>query len=145
MTTASRQGTRPTAVTVSFVLCLLTVMAKLIGGLAFLVGWAKGANAAAVFASIAGFTAHAPKDLAWVSGLVVIAFAIAVLIVSVQMARGRNWARIVLALVALAEVCAAFTVGGWAVWTECAVVVLATILAFQARSNPWFERAVRRA
>jgi len=67
--------------------------------------------------------------------------AVVELIIVFQMRNGKNWARIVLLVLAILQVISAFTSNGsWTRWIGLVAVVIATILMFLPQSNPWFRR-----
>lgn len=117
---------RPTTVTVSFVLWLITVLVGLIGGIVglFSSGQVQSNMGGAVVAG----------------GVIGIVIALVELFIVFRMRDGRNWARIVLLVLAILQVLgvvASFTVLGT---IGLIAVIIATVLMFLPSSNGYFRR-----
>ncbi|MFJ2979315.1 hypothetical protein ACIPEP_10690 [Curtobacterium sp. NPDC087082] len=133
MSGTTRSG-RPTTVTVSFIIWLIVVLANIISGIVVLVaggGGAAAANAVGTGPVVAG---------------AIISFIIAIveLIIVFKMRDGRNWARIVLLVLAILQV---LNVGVGAAsgsnafgWIGGIAVIVATILMFVGGANAYFRR-----
>jgi len=133
MSGTTRSG-RPTTVTVSFVIWLIVVLANIISGIIVLVAGGGGAAAADAVGTgpvVAG---------------AIISFIIAIveLIIVFKMRDGRNWARIVLLVLAILQV---LNVGVGAAsganafgWIGGIAVIVATILMFVGGANGYFRR-----
>lgn len=131
---------RPSTVTASFYLWLITVLIGLIGGVILLVV-AGSATAAGATDTSAGL----PTSALIVAAVIAIVLSIVQLIIVFQMRAGKNWARIVLLILAILQVVSALTTGGgsanWSTWVGLVAVVIATVLMFLPASNPYFRRS----
>ncbi|WIB60150.1 hypothetical protein DEJ13_17185 [Curtobacterium sp. MCLR17_007] len=126
----SASSGRPTAVTVSFFLWLITVLLGLIGGVV------------ALFSSSASTQVQAQNmgGIAVAGGIIGIVIALVQLFIVFRMRDGRNWARIVLLVLAILQVLfgvASFTILGT---IGLIAVIIATVLMFLPASNGYFRR-----
>jgi peptidoglycan/LPS O-acetylase OafA/YrhL len=125
---------RPTSVTVSFVIWLIVVLANIIQGIISLVS-GGGSSAAAQDVGTAPLIGGA-----------IFAFILAVieLIIVFKMRDGRNWARIVLLVLAILQVIGvgvgAASGGNAFGWIGGIAVIVATILMFVGGANGYFRR-----
>ncbi|OIH95518.1 hypothetical protein [Curtobacterium sp. MCBA15_001] len=128
MSTSSRSG-RPTTVTVSYVLWLVTVLLGLISGVIALFS-GGGANAQAQ--NVGG--------LVIASAVVAIIIALVQLFIVFKMRDGRNWARIVLLVLAILQV--VFGIASFSIFGTIGLiaVIIATVLMFLPSSNGYFRR-----
>ncbi|WP_439693827.1 hypothetical protein ACRQ4B_06255 [Curtobacterium sp. SP.BCo] len=130
---ASSTG-RPTTVTVSFVIWLVVVLANIIQGIISLVS-GGGSSAAAQSVGTAPLVAGA-----------IFAFILAVieLIIVFKMRDGRNWARIVLTVLAVLQLIGvgvgAASGGNAFGWIGAVAVLVATILMYVGGANGYFRR-----
>lgn len=124
---------RPTSVTVSFVIWLVVVLANIIQGIISLV-------------SGGGSSAAQSVGTAPLVGGAIFAFILAVieLIIVFKMRDGRNWARIVLLVLAILQVIGvgvgAASGGNAFGWIGGIAVIVATILMFVGGANGYFRR-----
>ncbi|SOC88693.1 hypothetical protein SAMN05660766_2402 [Curtobacterium sp. 314Chir4.1] len=129
---ASTTG-RPTSVTVSFVIWLVVVLANILQGIISLV-------------SGGGSSAAESVGTAPLVGGAIFAFILAVieLIIVFKMRDGRNWARIVLLVLAILQVIGvgvgAASGGNAFGWIGGVAVIIATILMFVGGANGYFRR-----
>ncbi|MGN6408225.1 MAG: hypothetical protein ACTHMH_07735 [Curtobacterium sp.] len=132
MSGTTRSG-RPTTVTVSFVIWLVVVLANIIQGI---IGLVSGGGSAA-----AQGVGTAP-----LIGGAIFAFILAIieLIIVFKMRDGRNWARIVLLVLAILQVIGvgvgAASGGNAFGWIGAVAVIVATILMFVGGANGYFRR-----
>ncbi|PXA72046.1 hypothetical protein [Cryobacterium arcticum] len=136
--TSTVSTARPATVTASFYLWLITVLFGLIG--AVLLFTLSGSAEVAGATQVPEGTGTAVFVTAAVIAIVV---AVVQLIIVFQMNAGKNWARIVLLVLALLQVVGVVTGGGtasWASWLSLAATVVATVLMFLPSSNPYFGR-----
>jgi peptidoglycan/LPS O-acetylase OafA/YrhL len=130
---ASSTTGRPTSVTVSFVIWLVVVLANIIQGIISLV-------------SGGGSSAAESVGTAPLVGGAIFAFVLAVieLIIVFKMRDGRNWARIVLLILAILQVIGvgvgAASGGNAFGWIGGIAVIVATILMFVGGANGYFRR-----
>ena len=138
MTRTVSAAARPTTVTASFYIWLVTILLGLIGAVLLLV--LSGS------AEVTAVTQGAP---AVGTAAIVIAAVISIVVAAVQllfvfqMNAGKNWARIVLLVLAALQVVGVLTGAGtasWASWLGLAATVIATVLMFLPSSNPYFRR-----
>ncbi|PCN49583.1 hypothetical protein Csp2054_01140 [Curtobacterium sp. 'Ferrero'] len=124
---------RPTTVTVSFIIWLVVILANILSG---------------VLGLIAGSTSAAAQGVGTAPfiGAAIFAFILAVieLVIVFKMRDGRNWARIVLLVLAILQV---IGVGVGAAsgnnafgWIGGLAVIVATILMFVGGANGYFRR-----
>jgi len=129
---ASTTG-RPTSVTVSFVIWLVVVLANILQGIISLV-------------SGGGSSAAQSVGTAPLVGGAIFAFILAVieLIIVFKMRDGRNWARIVLLVLAILQVIGvgvgAASGGNAFGWIGGVAVIIATVLMFVGGANGYFRR-----
>ncbi|MET3451540.1 MULTISPECIES: hypothetical protein [Curtobacterium] len=129
---ASTTG-RPTSVTVSFVIWLVVVLANILQGIISLV-------------SGGGSSAAESVGTAPLVGGAIFAFILAVieLIIVFKMRDGRNWARIVLLVLAILQVIGvgvgAASGGNAFGWIGAVAVIVATVLMFVGGANGYFRR-----
>lgn len=129
---ASTTG-RPTSVTVSFVIWLVVVLANILQGIISLV-------------SGGGSSAAESVGTAPLVGGAIFAFILAVieLIIVFKMRDGRNWARIVLLVLAILQVIGvgvgAASGGNAFGWIGGVAVIVATVLMFVGGANGYFRR-----
>ena len=129
---ASTTG-RPTSVTVSFVIWLVVVLANILQGIISLVSGGGSSSAESV-------------GTAPLVGGAIFAFILAVieLIIVFKMRDGRNWARIVLLVLAILQVIGvgvgAASGGNAFGWIGGVAVIIATILMFVGGANGYFRR-----
>lgn len=129
---ASTTG-RPTSVTVSFVIWLVVVLANILQGIISLV-------------SGGGSSAAESVGTAPLVGGAIFAFILAVieLIIVFKMRDGRNWARIVLLVLAILQVIGvgvgAASGGNAFGWIGAVAVLVATILMYVGGANGYFRR-----
>ncbi len=129
---ASTTG-RPTSVTVSFVIWLVVVLANILQGIISLV-------------SGGGSSAAESVGTAPLVGGAIFAFILAVieLIIVFKMRDGRNWARIVLLVLAILQVIGvgvgAASGGNAFGWIGGVAVIIATVLMFVGGANGYFRR-----
>ena len=129
---ASTTG-RPTSVTVSFVIWLVVVLANILQGIISLVSGGGSSSAESV-------------GTAPLVGGAIFAFILAVieLIIVFKMRDGRNWARIVLLVLAILQVIGvgvgAASGGNAFGWIGGVAVISATILMFVGGANGYFRR-----
>lgn len=127
MSSNSASG-RPTSVTISFVLWLLTVLIGIIGGIVSL------------FSSGSQVEGMASGTAVVIGGIIGIVIALVQLFIVFRMRDGRNWARIVLLVLAILQVLgvvSAFSIVGT---IGLIAVIIATILMFLPASNAYFRR-----
>ncbi|RKR74840.1 hypothetical protein [Frondihabitans australicus] len=134
MSTTSSSG-RPTTVTVSFIIWLVVVLVNILQGIVSLV---SGNSSASTAQSV---------GTAPLVGTAIFAFILAVVevIIVFRMRDGRNWARIVLLIVAILQVIGVAGVGALSGgnafgWIGGVAVVVATILMFVGGANAYFRR-----
>ncbi|WP_420369948.1 hypothetical protein [Curtobacterium sp. L1-20] len=124
---------RPTSVTVSFVIWLVVVLANIIQGIISLV-------------SGGGSSAAQSVGTAPLVGGAIFAFILAIveLIIVFKMRDGRNWARIVLLVLAILQVIGvgvgAASGGNAFGFIGAVAVIVATILMFVGGANGYFRR-----
>jgi peptidoglycan/LPS O-acetylase OafA/YrhL len=124
---------RPTSVTVSFVIWLVVVLANIIQGIISLV-------------SGGGSSAAQSVGTAPLVGGAIFAFILAIieLIIVFKMRDGRNWARIVLLVLAILQVIGvgvgAASGGNAFGFIGAIAVIVATILMFVGGANGYFRR-----
>jgi hypothetical protein len=139
MSTAA-PSSRPTSVTWSFVIWLITVLLQLIAAiLLFILVGTAGTLAVAGSGGSGGLIVGALIATASI-GLV---FAIVELIIVFKMRDGRNWARIVLTILAALQIISTLVQGGnnsFINWIGFATLVIATVLMFVPASNQYFSR-----
>jgi len=129
---ASTTG-RPTSVTVSFVIWLVVVLANILQGIISLV-------------SGGGSSAAESVGTAPLVGGAIFAFILAVieLIIVFKMRDGRNWARIVLTVLAILQLIGvgvgAASGGNAFGWIGAVAVLVATILMYVGGANGYFRR-----
>ncbi|OII04008.1 hypothetical protein [Curtobacterium sp. MCBA15_008] len=130
---ANTTAGRPTSVTVSFVIWLVVVLANIIQGIISLV-------------SGSGSSAAESVGTAPLVGGAIFAFVLAVieLIIVFKMRDGRNWARIVLLVLAILQVIGvgvgAASGGNAFGWIGAVAVIVATVLMFVGGANGYFRR-----
>lgn len=130
---ANSTSGRPTSVTVSFVIWLVVVLANIIQGIISLV-------------SGGGSSAAESVGTAPLVGGAIFAFVLAVieLIIVFKMRDGRNWARIVLLVLAILQVIGvgvgAASGGNAFGWIGAVAVIVATVLMFVGGANGYFRR-----
>lgn len=123
----SASSGRPTAVTVSFYLWLITVVLGIISGIVGLFSMSGNQTNGMGGALVAG-------------GVIGIVIALVELFIVFRMRDGRNWARIVLLVLAILQVLgvvSAFSIIGT---IGLIAVIIATILMFLPASNGYFRR-----
>lgn len=131
-------STRPTTVTVSFFLWLITILLSIVGAILVIAlsgsaGIAEGTDTAAGTGTGVYVTA----------GIITIVLAVVELIVVFKMRAGRNWARIVLLVLAVLQIASTATQGGSgnvSSWGGIVFVIIATVLMFLPTSNPYFTQ-----
>lgn len=136
-------GRRPASVTWSFVLWLITAILGIIGGIIIFVL----AGALSVRASSSTGSAL-PIAFFFVGGVIAIVIAIIELLIVFRMRAGRNWARIVLLIVAILQVIGNLTQvnqNNISNWIGLVTVVIATVLMFVPTSNDYFRANSGRA
>jgi hypothetical protein len=132
MSSVTRSG-RPTSVTVSFVIWFIVVLANILQGIVSLVSNGGGAAAKSV-------------GTAPLVGGAIFAFILAVveLIIVFRMRDGRNWARIVLLIIAILQVIGvgvgAASGGNAFGFIGGVAVIVATILMFVGGANGYFRK-----
>ncbi|WJY00361.1 hypothetical protein ACRQ4C_03870 [Curtobacterium sp. SP.BCp] len=130
---ANTTSGRPTTVTVSFIIWLVVILANILSGI---IGLVSGGSAAA-----AQGVGTAP-----LVGGAIFAFILAVveLIIVFKMRDGRNWARIVLLVIAILQVIGvgvgAASGGNAFGFIGGIAVIVATILMFVGGANGYFRR-----
>ncbi len=130
---ANTTSGRPTTVTVSFIIWLVVILANILSGI---IGLVSGGSAAA-----AQGVGTAP-----LVGTAIFAFILAIveLIIVFKMRDGRNWARIVLLVIAILQIIGVgvgAASGGNAFGIIGAIaVIVATILMFVGGANGYFRR-----
>jgi hypothetical protein len=138
MSTAA-PSSRPTSVTWSFIIWLITVLLQLIAAI-FLFILVGTAGTLAVAGSGSGGLIVGALIATAAIGLV---FAIVELIIVFKMRDGRNWARIVLTILAVLQIISTLVQGGnnsFISWIGFATLVIATVLMFVPASNQYFSR-----
>jgi hypothetical protein len=130
---------RPATVTASFYIWLVTIALGLLGAVLLLV-----LSGSAEMSAVAQANPEAATAAIIIAAVISILVAVVQLIFVFQMNAGKNWARIVLLVLAALQVVSVLTGGGsasWATWLGLAVTVVATVLMFLPASNPYFRRA----
>jgi len=138
---AAPAGRRPVTVTASFVIWLINVVLGLLSAVVLL-GFAGTVEAAGEDVSVTG----AGPTAELIAAIVVIVLSVIQLVVVFQMRAGKNWARIVLAVLAGLQIISAVVAAGTtdiAGWIGLAVVVIAAVLMFVPASNPYFGHRSR--
>ena len=138
MTRTVSAAARPTTVTASFYIWLVTILLGLIGAVLLLVL----SGSAEVTAVTQGSPAVGTAAIV-IAAVISIAVAAVQLLFVFQMNAGKNWARIVLLVLAALQVVGVLTGAGtasWASWLGLAATVIATVLMFLPSSNPYFRR-----
>ncbi|MBF4608943.1 hypothetical protein [Curtobacterium sp. VKM Ac-1393] len=126
-------NSRPTSVTVSFVIWLVVVLANILQGI---ISLTSGSSS-----DVASSVGTAP-----LIGGAIFAFILAVieLIIVFKMRDGRNWARIVLTVLAILQVIGvgvgAASGGNAFGWIGGVAVLVATILMYVGGANGYFRR-----
>jgi hypothetical protein len=124
---------RPTSVTVSFIIWLVVVLANILQGIVNLIS--NGSSAAAQSVGTAPLVGGA-----------IFAFILAIIevIIVFKMRDARNWARIVLLILAILQVIGvgvgAASGGNAFGWIGGVAVIVATILMFVGGANGYFRR-----
>ncbi|MBT1585302.1 MULTISPECIES: hypothetical protein [Curtobacterium] len=126
-------SSRPTSVTVSFVIWLVVVLANILQG---------------IIGLVSGGSSSAAQDVgtAPLVGGAIFAFILAVieLIIVFKMRDGRNWARIVLTVLAVLQLIGvgvgAASGGNAFGWIGGVAVLIATILMYVGGANGYFRR-----
>lgn len=132
MTNLNTAG-RPSTVTWSFIIWLITVLLGIVGSVIIFVLAATGA-------ALTGSGALAGAVI--VAGIIGIIIAIVELLIVFKMRDGRNWARIVLLILAILQVIGYATQGGnnnAINWIGLVAVIVATVLMFLPASNDYFR------
>lgn len=129
---------RPTTVTASFYLWLINVVLGLIGAVMLFVlsGSAEVAGATETTAAIG-------TAVFITAAVIAVVLAVVQLVVVFQMNAGKNWARIVLLVLAALQVVGAIAgaaTASWTSWLGLAATVLAAVLMFLPASNPYFRK-----
>ncbi|MEJ8284840.1 MULTISPECIES: hypothetical protein [Curtobacterium] len=126
-------NSRPTSVTVSFIIWLVVVLANIVQGI---ISLTSGSSA-----DVADSVGTAP-----LVGGAIFAFVLAVieLIIVFKMRDGRNWARIVLTVLAILQLIGvgvgAASGGNAFGWIGAVAVLVATILMYVGGANGYFRR-----
>ncbi|MGY2900863.1 peptidoglycan/LPS O-acetylase OafA/YrhL [Curtobacterium sp. PvP017] len=126
-------NSRPTSVTVSFIIWLVVVLANIVQGI---ISLTSGSSA-----DVADSVGTAP-----LVGGAIFAFVLAVieLIIVFKMRDGRNWARIVLTVLAILQLIGvgvgAASGGNAFGWIGGVAVLVATILMYVGGANGYFRR-----
>lgn len=133
--TSSAVTSRPRSVTVAFALWLLTIVLGIVSSLFVLfVTGVSGATNTPIGIDTAAYSTAA---------IIAIVLSLIGLIFARKMRAGRNWARIVLLVLAALQVVSTFAKPGandiWS-WASLATVVIATVLTFTPSANPFFSR-----
>jgi hypothetical protein len=129
---------RPATVTASFYIWLVTIVLGLIGAVLLFILSGSAELSAVTEANPAAGTAAIV-----IAAVISIVVAAVQLIFVFQMNAGKNWARIVLLVLAALQVLGGVAGGGsatWATWLGLAVTIVATVLMFLPASNPYFRR-----
>lgn len=138
MTSTVSSTARPTTVTASFYLWLVTILLGLVGGiLLFILSGSAEVSAVTQGSAVAGSAVFVT------AAVIAIVVAAVQLVIVFQMKAGKNWARIVLAVLAALQVASVLTgsaTASWASWLALAATVVATVLMFLPASNPYFRR-----
>jgi hypothetical protein len=132
MTNLNAAG-RPSTVTWSFIIWLITVLLGIVGSIFIFILAGTGAAVAGAGGLAGAFI---------VAGIIGIIIAIVELLIVFKMRDGRNWARIVLLVLAILQVIGNATQGGnnnAVNWIGLIAVVVATVLMFLPASNGYFR------
>ncbi|GAA2177830.1 hypothetical protein GCM10009847_05470 [Leucobacter tardus] len=133
----SESSARPSTVTAAFIIWLVTVLLGIVNGIILLVlsGSAEIAGAGMTSAGVG-------TGVYVAAAIVAIVISLIQLLIVFQMRAGRNWARIVLTVLAVLQFFGAVSGGGngFTGWIGVAAAVFATILMFLPASNAYFGR-----
>lgn len=139
MSTESIASARPSSVTAAFWLWIVEAILSVVFGIIVV----------AVAASTPAVTdlSGSQRDTAVgvLIGVAVVFIVVAVIrgLIAFAMRRGRNWARIVLTVLAALSIVATVVQGGgagWLLWVSVVLAVVAVVLMFVPASNAWFRR-----
>lgn len=139
MSSESISSARPGTVTAAFWLWIVEAVLSVIFGIVVV----AVAAATPAVADLSG--SQRDSAVGVLIGVAVVFIVVAVVrgLIAFAMRRGRNWARIVLTVLAALSIVATVLQGGgagWLLWLSVVLAVVAVVLMFVPASNAWFRR-----